>query len=83
MTGVQTCALPILAAARADTSLRLHDLRHYTAQWAVDQGVPEAKVQTALRHSTAEMTSRYAKSREKGEVARAVADVMFRLRKGA
>ncbi len=72
-----------LAVTKADTSLRLHDLRHCTAQWAVDQGVLEAKVQTALRHSTAEMTRRYATSREKGEVARAVSDVMFQLRRGA
>jgi integrase len=67
-----------LKAAKADTTLRLHDLRHCTGQWAINEGVPEAKVQTTLRHTTPEMTRRYTKQKDKGEVATAVADVMLR-----
>ena len=40
--------------------------------------VQEAKVQSTLRHSTAEMTRRYVRQRDKGEVAMALADVMLR-----
>lgn len=67
-----------LKAVGADPTLRLHDLRHCTGQWAINEGVQEAKVQSTLRHSTAEMTRRYVRQRDKGEVAVAVADVMLR-----
>ena len=59
------------------SNVRLHDLRHCYGQWAVSVGVPEAAVQTALRHATPEMTRRYTKSRDKGEVARAIATVLM------
>ena len=58
--------------------LRLHDLRHCHGQWAVLEGVNEAAVQVALRHSTPEMTRRYTKTRNKGDVARAVATALLR-----
>ena len=59
------------------SNVRLHDLRHCYRQWAVSVGVPEAAVQTALRHATPEMTKRYTKTRDKGEVARAIATVLM------
>ncbi|UCG88819.1 MAG: tyrosine-type recombinase/integrase [Gemmatimonadota bacterium] len=67
-----------LNAAKADETLRLHDLRHCTGQWAINEGVQEAKVQATLRHTTPEMTRRYTRQKDKGEVATAVANVMLR-----
>jgi integrase len=67
-----------LAAVKADTTLRLKDLRHCCGQWAVNEGVAEAKVQTQLRHSTSTMTRRYTKSKDRDEVAHAVADHLLR-----
>ena len=67
-----------LKAVGADPTLRLHDLRHCTGQWAINEGVEEARVQCTLRHSAAEMTRRYVRQRDKGEVAMALADVMLR-----
>ncbi|MFC1639213.1 hypothetical protein ACFL3B_00450 [Gemmatimonadota bacterium] len=67
-----------LAAVKADTTLRLKDLRHCCGQWATDEGVAEAKVQTQLRHATPSMTRRYTKSKDRGEVAHAVADHLLR-----
>ena len=61
--------------------LRLHDLRHCFGQWATDAGLPEAKVQVAMRHANPEMTRRYTKQRDRGEHARVIGDVM--LRRGA
>lgn len=60
------------ACRREGVKVRLHDLRHCFGQWAVNEGVPESKVQTALRHKTPAMTRRYTKTREKGEAANAV-----------
>lgn len=60
------------ACKKAGVSVRIHDLRHCFGQWAVDGGVAESKVQSALRHKTASMTRRYTKTREKGEAANAV-----------
>ncbi|HEX6048647.1 MAG TPA: tyrosine-type recombinase/integrase, partial [Gemmatimonadaceae bacterium] len=57
---------------------RFHDLRHCHGQWAVSAGVPEAAVQAALRHSTAEMTRRYTTTKNKGDVARAIGNVLTR-----
>jgi integrase len=62
----------VAASKKAGFAIRLHDLRHCFGQWAIDGGVPESKVQTALRHKTAAMTRRYTKTREKGEAANAV-----------
>ena len=67
-----------LAAAGADTSLRLKDLRHCTAQWATNEGVAEAKVQVFMRHTNPSMTRRYSKQKDRGEVATAVANAMLR-----
>lgn len=66
-----------LKAAGADTTLRLHDLRHAYGQWLSDAGMPEARIQTGLRHATAGMTRRYAMQRDKGEASRMMADVML------
>ncbi len=60
------------ACALEGVSVRLHDLRHCFGQWAVNEGVAEAKVQSALRHKTPSMTRRYTTTREKGEAANAV-----------
>jgi integrase len=67
-----------LAAVKADTTLRLKDLRHCPAQWATDEGMAEAKVQVFMRHTNPNMTRRYSKQKDRGEVARAVADAMLR-----
>jgi len=56
--------------------LRLHDLRHCYGQWLSDEGVPEARIQVGMRHATASMTRRYTKQRDKGENAKAIAEVM-------
>jgi integrase len=66
-----------LKAAGADETLRLHDLRHAYGQWLSDAGVPEARIQSGLRHATAGMTRRYAMQRDKGEASRTMADVML------
>lgn len=60
------------ACKKVGVNVRLHDLRHCYGQWAVNAGVPEAKVQSALRHKTAAMTRRYTKTLEKGDAADAV-----------
>jgi len=57
--------------------VRLHDLRHFTAQTLVNAGRSEANVQTTMRHATAGMTRRYAKQRERGENAQALAEVLL------
>ena len=60
------------ACQKEGVDVRIHDLRHCYGQWAVNEGVPEAKVQSALRHKTPAMTRRYTKTREKGDAAAAV-----------
>ena len=67
-----------LKAAGADVTLRLHDLRHMPAQILTNEGMPEAKVQTMMRHATASMTRRYAKQRDKGEAAALLGEAMER-----
>ena len=67
-----------LAAAEADTTLRLQDLRHCPAQWATDKGVPGVKIQAFMRHTNQRMTDRYRRQKDRGEVATAVADAMLR-----
>lgn len=57
--------------------VRLHDLRHLTAQALVNAGRSEASVQTTMRHASADMTRRYARQRDKGENAQALAEVML------
>ncbi len=58
--------------------MRLKDLRHCMGQWATDAGVSEARVQSAMRHASPNMTRRYARQRDRGEVAKVMADVMLR-----
>lgn len=67
----------VAACRAAGVSVRLHDLRHCFGQWGVDRGVPEAKVQQALRHKTASMTRRYTKTKQKGEAAYAVGEALL------
>jgi len=62
----------LAACKKVGLSVRIHDLRHCYGQWAVNAGVPESKVQTALRHKTAAMTRRYTKTQEKGDASNAV-----------
>ena len=57
--------------------VRIHDLRHCYGQWLADARVPEARIQVGMRHTTAAMTRRYTKQRDKGENARTMADVLL------
>ena len=66
-----------LKAAEAPLDLRLHDLRHCYAQWLVDAGASEARVQVGMRHATAAMTRRYAMQRDKGENAKLMANLLL------
>lgn len=66
-----------LKAAGADETLRIHDLRHLTAQLLVDVGQSEASVQTTMRHATPGMTRRYAMQRDRGKNAAALARVLL------
>jgi len=67
-----------LKSIGADETLRLKDLRHLLGQWCTDAGMSEARVQTAMRHASPNMTRRYAKQRDRGEAARVMADVMLK-----
>ncbi len=66
-----------LKLAEAPLDLRLHDLRHCYAQWLVDAGASEARVQVGMRHATAAMTRRYAMQRDKGENAKLMANLLL------
>ncbi len=68
----------VASVAGADPGLRLKDLRHCLGQWLTDEGMSEARVQTAMRHANANMTRRYAKQRDRGEAAKLMADVLLR-----
>ncbi|HXL33681.1 MAG TPA: tyrosine-type recombinase/integrase [Gemmatimonadales bacterium] len=57
--------------------VRIHDLRHFPAQLLVNAGRSEASVQSTMRHATPGMTRRYAKQRDRGENAQALAEVML------
>lgn len=63
------------------TDVHLHDLRHCLAQWSTNEGVPQVKIQDAMRHSTASMTNKYSRQKSKGEVAAAMSNALKR--KGA
>jgi len=65
-----------LGAAGADTTLRLHDLRHCYGQWLTDARRPEASVQKSLRHSSAAMTRRYAMQTDKGKDAATMGGIL-------
>jgi integrase len=69
-----------LAAVGADDTLRLHDLRHLTAQLLVNAGQSEASVQTTMRHETASMTRRYARQKDRGENAATLSRVLLEAR---
>lgn len=56
--------------------VRLHDLRHCTAQWLVNAGRPEAGVQRFLRHVSPATTRRYTLQRTRSEDAAALAAVL-------
>lgn len=47
-------------AAAGITDFHIHDLRHTTAAWLVQAGVPLLDVSNLLRHGSIEMTQRYA-----------------------
>lgn len=42
------------------TDFRPHDLRHACAAWLVQAGVPLAEIRELLRHTTVQMTEKYA-----------------------
>lgn len=63
--------------------VRLHDLRHLTAQALVNVGRSEASVQATMRHATPAMTRRYAMQRDRGENAQALANVLLAARTGS
>lgn len=67
----------VAACKKSGVTYRIHDLRHCFAQWAVGAGVPESKVQSAMRHRTPAMTRRYSLTQEKGDASRAVARTLF------
>jgi integrase len=70
------------ACKEEGVDITLHDLRHCTGQWATSAGVAMTKTQMLLRHSTLDMTARYAATRDKGEAASAVAELMLRTGSG-
>ena len=51
----------ILAIAGITKHIRIHDLRHSFATYAVNNGIPLEQVKEMLGHSTIQMTLRYAK----------------------
>lgn len=65
-------------AAAGAPDLWLHDMRHALGQWATDAGVPENKVQDALRHASPLMTRRYTRQKSRGEVAKAMGGALKR-----
>lgn len=68
-----------LACDRADVEyVTLHDLRHLHAQWAVDMGVPDSRVQDSLGHSNSAMTRRYSRKAGTSEVSDALARVLLK-----
>lgn len=60
------------------SDIHLHDLRHCLAQWATNEGVPQVKVQDAMRHSSPAMTNKYSRQKSKGEVAAAMSNALKR-----
>jgi integrase len=58
-------------------NIHLHDLRHCHAQWAIDAGVAESKVQASLRHKSPGQTRDYTLRNATGEVSAALADALL------
>jgi len=56
--------------------LRLHDIRHFTAQQLSNAGVAEAAIQAQLGHSDPNVTRLYAIQSARREVAQAMADIL-------
>jgi len=81
-TAVRRAWKKALRAVGADPTLRVHDLRHLTAQLLVEAGRSEASVQGTMRHRTAGMTRRYAKQRDHGENATTLARVLLEAKAG-
>jgi hypothetical protein len=65
---------------RHDEGLRIHDLPCCLGQWTTDGGAPEKAAQAMLRHASADMTRSYSRTKEKGEVALVMGDVLGRRR---
>lgn len=65
------------AAAVGQPELTPHDLRHLTGMLLSDAGVPEARIQSAMRHLNPSMTRRYTMQRDRGEVAATIDDVLY------
>ena len=61
-----------LFVAGAGPEHRLHDLRHCHAQWALDGGAAEARVQRSLRHTNPAMTRRYTMTNDTRSVSTAL-----------
>jgi integrase len=57
-------------------NVHVHDLRHCHAQWAIDAGVAESKVQASLRHKSPGQTRDYTLRNATGEVSAALADAL-------
>lgn len=57
-------------------NIHVHDLRHCHAQWAIDAGVQESKVQASLRHKSPGQTRDYVLRNATGEVSAALASVL-------
>lgn len=62
--------------ARLPEYIRLHDLRHCTAQWLHDAGRPLASLKELLGHKTLAMTERYARRRLRLDDAAAMAAIL-------
>lgn len=66
-------------AARAfgQPDLRIHDLRHLRGQFLSQEGLPEAQIQVALRHSDPDTTRRYTRQRDHGKAAAAMDRALY------
>ena len=59
-----------------DMDLRIHDLRHFSAQQLSNAGLPEAMIQAQLGHADPSMTRMYAMQTARAETAASMATVM-------
>jgi integrase len=59
-----------------DMDLRIHDLRHFTAQSLSNAGVPEAQIQAQLGHADPNMTRMYSMQTARAEVAVRIASAL-------
>lgn len=56
--------------------LRPHDLRHALAQWTHDGGMSLGQIKTVLGHASTLTTARYAASKDRGEMAATMGDIV-------